>query len=127
MHKFRSNKTLLKLRLGSFLFILLFFCLALLVPAVVWEVILQPGNGLQYTITVLAATFVSALGYLLIGSGVRCPLCHGPVIGKPSCARNHRAARMLGSYRLAVATRVLFLGCFRCPCCGEPCKCEARY
>jgi hypothetical protein len=61
-----------------------------------------------------------------VGSGVRCPLCHGPLIGKPGFNRNRKASRMLGSYRLAVAARVLFLGRFRCPCCGEPCKCESR-
>lgn len=127
MHKFRSSKTLFKLRIGSFLFVVLFSCLAVLVPAVIWEIVLHPGEFPRYTVAVLGTTLISGLGYLVIGWGVRCPLCHGPLIGKPGCSRSSKAPRMFGSYRLAVASRVLLLGRFRCPCCGEPCKCETRY
>ena len=126
MHRFRSRNTLFKLRLGSFFFILLILGLLGLIAAIVWEVILNHGDELLFTAIAVGVTLASGLAYLIIGFGVRCPLCHGPLIGKPGCSRNRKAARMFGSYRLAVATRVLVLGRFRCPCCGEPCKCEAR-
>ena len=126
MHRFRSSKALFRLRLGSFLFILLFVGLFLLIPAIIWGTILEHSDDLYYSGIILGITVLCGLGYLMIGSGVRCPLCHGPVIGKPGCSRNPRAARMFGSYRLGVASRVLLLGRFRCPCCGEACKCDTR-
>jgi hypothetical protein len=126
MHRFRSSKSLFRLRLGSFFFLLLLVGLVALLAAVIWEAVLRHGEEFRFTIIALGITAISGLGYLVIGSGVRCPLCHGPLIGKPGCSRNRKAARMLGSYRLAVAARVLLLGRFRCPCCGEPCQCETR-
>ncbi len=126
MHKFRSGKTLFRLRLGSLLFILSFVCLALMVPALIWEILLHSGQNLQHTIGALASTVGCGLGYLMVGWSVRCPLCHGPLIGKTGCSRSSKAPKMFGSYRLAVAIRVILLGRFRCPCCGEPCKCETR-
>ncbi|MEP4076928.1 hypothetical protein [Haloferula sp.] len=126
MHRFRSSKALFRLKLGSLFFILLFVSLALLIPAVIWGTVLNHSDDLLYAEIALGAAVVCGLGYLMVGSGVRCPLCHGPLIGKPNCSRNRKAARMLGSHRLAVASRVLTIGCFRCPCCGEPCKCDVR-
>jgi hypothetical protein len=72
----------------------------------------------------LACAVVSGILYLMTGAGVRCPLCHGPVLRRPGYARNQKATRLLGSYRLKVALKVLLVGRFRCPCCGEPCKCQ---
>ena len=126
MHRFRSSKALFRLRLGSFLFILLFVSLAFLIPAVVWGTFLQHSSDLHYASIALGVAVISGLGYMMFGSGVRCPLCHGPLIGKSGASRSQKAARLLGSYRLAVASRVILLGRFRCPYCGEPCKCDTR-
>jgi hypothetical protein len=112
--------------LGSFFFVLLVLSAVLLVPAVIWGTVLDHKEDLYFAGIALGVAVFSGFGYLLVGAGVRCPLCHGPLIANPKCSRNRKASRTLGSYRLGVASRVLLLGKFRCPCCGEPCKCEAR-
>lgn len=96
----------------------------LLIPAVFYGTFLPEKNGMTVAAILLASAVVSGILYLMTGAGVRCPLCHGPVLGRPGCSRNQKATRLLGSYRLDVALKVLLLGRFRCPCCGEPCKCQ---
>ena len=126
MHRFGSSRALFRLRLGSFFFILLYIGMWLLIPAVLWGTVLGHREDLYYSAIIIGVILVSGLGYLIIGSGVRCPLCHGPVIGKPGFSRNKKAVRTIGSYRLNVALRVLLIGRYRCPCCGEPCQCKTR-
>lgn len=126
MHSFRSTRSLARLRIGSFFYLLFIVTFVLILPAILWEKLLGRPYGLIAAAALTAACILSALIYLLVGSNVRCPLCHGPLLGNPRCSRNRNAQRTFGSYRLAVACRVMFLGRFRCPCCGEACRCQAR-
>lgn len=62
----------------------------------------------------------------LISSRARCPLCMIPPLHPKSCQKNKRARRLFGSYRLHVATHVLFFDYFQCPYCGEATKISLR-
>jgi hypothetical protein len=79
------------------------------------------------------------LGSILIGTAIvilivqwisaaraRCPLCLTPSLSKKSCSKNRGAQRFLGSYRLKVATSIIFTNSFRCPYCNEPTVLEVR-
>ncbi len=59
--------------------------------------------------------------YWLAALGVHCPLCRARLLIAHGCARSPKAARLLGSHRLAVALAALTGRSFRCPYCGEPC------
>jgi DNA-directed RNA polymerase subunit RPC12/RpoP len=67
----------------------------------------------------------SLISYFLewgLSSRARCPLCMIPPLHPKRCQKNRRAKRLLGSYRLQVATSVLFRDHFHCPYCGEATK-----
>ena len=81
-------------------------------------------------------TFVG-LGLLLLGiilalvqwgsaARARCPLCLTPSLTNKACSRHRNAKKLLGSYRLRVASSITFKGNFRCPYCGEPTVMEVR-
>ncbi|MGB6219451.1 hypothetical protein [Haloferula sp.] len=108
------------------MFLLFTLSVVLLIPAILWATVLDHREDLYLSGVFLGIAIPSGLIYLMVGSGIRCPLCHGPLIANPRCSRNRKASRLLGSYRLAVTSRVLLFGRFRCPCCGEPCICDAR-
>ncbi|MEM1082854.1 MAG: hypothetical protein AAGI48_01935 [Verrucomicrobiota bacterium] len=93
-------------------------------PAVVYGTVFGGDDGLLIAAFLLVSAALSGILYLMVGSGVRCPLCHGPVLGRRSCVHSQKARKMFGSYRLGVASRVLLVGHFRCPYCGEACKCQ---
>lgn len=49
-----------------------------------------------------------------------------PPLHPKRCQKNRRARRLLGSYRLRVATGVLLRDRFLCPYCGEATKMAVR-
>ncbi len=61
-----------------------------------------------------------------LSSRARCPLCMIPPLHPKRCQKNRRARRLLGSYRLRVATSVMFQNHFQCPYCGEATKIAVR-
>lgn len=122
LHRFATRSLLVRLRLAC-LFLILFATSCFLVPAaVVWGTVLHDPRGLQASMILLPAAFISGLLYLMIGSGVRCPLCRGVVLkrlgGTPT---NSKARKIFGSHRLAIILGAFFAGHYRCMHCGEPC------
>jgi hypothetical protein len=69
------------------------------------------------------------LAYLiewLLSARARCPLCMISPLHPKGCQKNRRVKRLFGSYRLRVATNVLFRDFFQCPYCGEATKIAVR-
>jgi hypothetical protein len=69
------------------------------------------------------------LAYLfewLMSARARCPLCTISPLHPKGCQKNRRVKRLFGSYRLLVATNVLFRDFFQCPYCGEATKIAVR-
>ena len=64
---------------------------------------------------------VSVIVFFLKGASMRCPLCLNPVWVGRKCQKHSKVKPALGmSYRLGIATAVIFKGYYRCPYCGEP-------
>jgi len=69
----------------------------------------------------VVAWVISVSAFFFRGSSLKCPLCMSPVWGKRMCQKHSKAKRALGvSYRLGIATSVIFKNRYRCPYCGEP-------
>ena len=62
----------------------------------------------------------------LLSARARCPLCMISPLHPKGCQKNRRVKRLFGSYRLLVATNVLFRDYFQCPYCGEATKIALR-
>lgn len=126
MHRLPSNSSIFRFRCSSLLLWLSVLCFlsGLVVMALGfvhsrdWQVLL----GGQLVGSGLAAY---ALEWVL-SSRARCPLCMIPPLHPKRCQKNRRARRLLGSYRLQVATSVLFRDHFHCPYCGEATKIALR-
>jgi hypothetical protein len=84
------------------------------------DIILLSGMVLMFI------TVALVIAQWLVAARTHCPLCITPVLASKNCSRHRSARRLLGSYRLRVATSVLFTGTFRCPYCGESTILEAR-
>ena len=73
----------------------------------------------------IVAWVISVAAFFFRGSSLKCPLCMSPVWGKRMCQKHTKAKRALGvSYRLGIATSVVFRNRYRCPYCGEPFRAE---
>lgn len=122
MHRFANKFVLFRLRLAALLYLLFFFsCLGL--PFVVgWGILFNDSRGLQASFVLLPTAFLSGILFLMVSSGVRCPLCRGQVLRRHGAtAVNSKARPLFGSYRLRVICGLFFAGQFRCFHCGEPC------
>lgn len=126
MHRLPSRSSVFRFRISS-----IFLWLAVLA---------LPGGFALIVIGMLYAEEEDVVvGAMVVASGVllymvqwfvsvrgRCPLCMTPPLHPKKCQKNHRAGRLFGSYRLKVATSVIFLNHFQCPYCGEETKLAAR-
>lgn len=126
MHRLPSHSALIRFRLAAYLM-------------VIGTIVLLSGIGLLGYSIFISHRAHTILGSLLIGAGVflmiiqwitaaraRCPLCLTPALAKKSCSKNRNAKRLLGSYRLRVASSIIFRNQFRCPYCNEPTALEVR-
>lgn len=123
MHRFHSRRSLIRLRFGSLLYLLFSFSIIALFPAIIWVVFLDHKEDQLLPLIILGTAMISGIICLIVSTGVRCPLCHGPLLSNPGCSRSNKARKIFGSHRLGVAVYVLLFKHFRCPCCGEPCRC----
>lgn len=58
------------------------------------------------------------IAQFLMFTPCRCPLCLGAVFARSRCLPHRKAARLLGSYRLATSVGILLKGRFKCVYCG---------
>ena len=63
---------------------------------------------------------------VLYAPSCQCPLCRVPVLSGQGCSKSAKSKTFLGSYRLRVASDILFHNQFRCPYCNEPTKMKSR-
>ena len=78
-------------------------------------------NLVYWGVLGIAVWVISMGAFFARGSSLKCPLCMNPVWGKRMCQKHSKAKRALGlSYRLGIATSVVFKNRYRCPYCGEP-------
>jgi hypothetical protein len=126
MHRFPSNWSVSRFRFAAMLFLLRSLLPLAGLPLLVWYFVTNDRMWLWMSIGMFASFPVLALIQWAAASKVRCPLCMVPPLVSRGCAKNRRARRLFGSYRLRVAVSALALGSFRCPYCGEPTQMKAR-
>jgi len=120
MHHQRSTYSLRLLRRGAyhFLFNLVLGIAAL--SAVAYSTFYNNESWLYTSLGLLGFWILSLIVFYVKGSALRCSLCMAPLWSSRKCQKHKNAKKALGSYRLPVATSVLFKGHYRCPYCGEP-------
>jgi cytochrome bd-type quinol oxidase subunit 1 len=126
MHRFQSPSTIARFRYTSLL-LCFKYIVAPVALALLGYSIFQHNRDLTYLAIGLGglAVLVAILQWI-VGAKTRCPLCMTPVMAANGCSKNRKARKLLGSYRLRVATSVVFKGWFRCPYCNEPSVLETR-
>ena len=119
MHRFPTDSLVFRCHVAAVLFVIR--CVVPLVglPMLLWGMFVDDRGYLMWGLILTLAFPVMAVVHWIVAARVRCPLCFMPPLVNRSCVRNHKAKRLLGSYRLMVAYSVLFVGSFRCPYCGE--------
>lgn len=125
-HQFRSGRSVVKLWLGSAFLVLFLAAIPITLGIGIYVLLFSEQEWMVRLLIMLGATTVLGFLSLVFGHGAICPLCRGRLLHLGRSSRNSRAKTSFGSYRLGVATRVLTGRTFRCPHCGEPCRCESR-
>lgn len=126
MHRLPSNSSIFRFRCSSLLLWIsvISFSSGLVVMALgffhSWHADVLLGGKL------VASGLVAYVLEWILSSRARCPLCMSPPLHPKRCQKNRRARRLLGSYRLRVATSVMFRNHFQCPYCGEATKVAVR-
>lgn len=76
---------------------------------------------IYWGVAAVIAWVISVGVFCFRGYSLKCSLCMNPVWGKRMCQKHSKAKPALGmSYRLGIATTVVFKNRYRCPYCGEP-------
>jgi hypothetical protein len=85
----------------------------------VYSAIIHDHVPVWSAVILIAFTAMVILLQWIMASRTNCPLCVTPVLANKSCSKNRHARQLFGSYRMRVATTILFRNLFRCPYCGE--------
>lgn len=126
MHRLPSRTTVLRFRISAiFLWLAVLAFPGGLVLLVLGMVYAEKADVIAGALVVGAGLILYIVQWFVSVRG-RCPLCMTPPLHPKKCQKNHRAGRLFGSYRLKVATSVIFLNHFQCPYCGEETKIVAR-
>lgn len=126
MHRLPSKSSILRFRLAA---LLLWFNLLLAlatVAAFVHAFMERHRDEVIIAIGVMGLYLLSVCLQWLLATKTKCPLCITPVLAAKACSKNKKARRLFGSYRLRVATNLLFRNYFRCPYCSEPTQLTVR-
>ncbi len=116
----------MKFRIASLLLWLKLFVLMAAIGTLGYATYLRDGHFVKLAIAGFLLTAILSVVQWLVALGTKCPLCITPVLAPKHCSKNKKAKTFLGSYRLRVATSVLFRNYFRCPYCSEPTTLEVR-
>lgn len=120
MHRLPDIRTLRRFRVSAVLLLakwLVVPCaIGILAYGLVWHQTWRIWLGLG----LVGLTVVLGIWQRLAAASCRCPLCLGRPLSGSGASRNRKAQRLLGSYRLRVASSIIFRKSFRCPYCGEP-------
>lgn len=121
MHRQQSIESLRSLKLGAchFMFNILMAIVGL--ACVIAGLIVQENEWLWTGAAITAIWLLSIALFFIMSYSWTCPLCMGRLWVRTGCRRHRKAHQALGvSYRLGIATAVVFRRAYRCPYCGEP-------
>jgi cytochrome bd-type quinol oxidase subunit 1 len=117
---------IVRFQIVSVLIFIKIFMIAWSLGVILYAIYESNKELLLYGLAMIASTLIVAISQWILAARTRCPLCLTPVLAHKSCSKNRNARPLMGSYRLRVATAVLFKGWFRCPYCNEPSALKVR-
>lgn len=126
MHRYRSIRPIIWLKISTLLYLFSHFYTFALIGFAFYAIL---HDSREIMLQLLYGIILYALCwflYLWTSSLTNCPLCRSGPMSSKGCAKHRNAKSMLGSYRLMVALSVLFLRRFRCPYCGESTALEVK-
>lgn len=116
----------MRFRVAALLLWLNLFLFLATIAAFVHAFVERTREHVAIAIGVMVLYLVSVCIQWVIAMQTKCPLCITPVLAAKNCSKNKKAKRFFGSYRLRVATSLLFRNYFRCPYCSEPTQLTVR-
>lgn len=126
MHRFPNKNVVARFRLTA----LLFCAKCLMAPAIsgllLYSLVTDDLKLTRLSMWLLIVTILIGIVQWMLAARTRCPLCLTPVLAASGCSKHRSARRLLGSYRLRVATGILFRDSFQCPYCHEPAAMQVR-
>lgn len=126
MHRLPSRKAIWRLRFAA----LLLWCsgLSFVGTLVCFALAFLERSRDQVEVAIISLISFAAISILqwLVALQTKCPLCMTPVLAAKTCAKNKKAKKFLGSYRLRVANSILLRNYFRCQYCSEPTELAIR-
>lgn len=126
MHRFPNLSSVSRFRFAALLFVIRSLLPVVGLPMMFWSMMIDDREWFWMAVWVLAAFPVVAIAQWIAAARVRCPLCMVQPLVSRGCAKNRKANRLFGSYRLRVACCALLFGNFRCQYCGEPTEMKVR-
>ena len=114
------------MRISAMSFLMLSLNFAATIPLVTMGFVHDDRELLLLALGLIGSGLVFLVIYRISGSSARCSLCSNPVLFSKRCSRNRNARRTMGSYRVRVATSIVFTNRFTCPYCGERTLCKAK-
>lgn len=126
MHRLPSRSALVRFRLSAWFFILGLLVIPAGIAYLGWAAFSHDQKHILFSSGVIGVGVVFVILQWISASRARCPLCLTPSMAKKNCSKNRNARRLLGSYRLRVASSIILKGSFRCPYCNEPTALEVR-
>lgn len=126
MHRLPSTSSILRFRVAALLLWLNVLLTLATVVAFVHAFRERHWDEVVIALGVMGLSLLSVCIQWLFAMKTKCPLCMTPVLAAKNCSKNKKARRLFGSYRLRVATSILFRNCFRCPYCSEPTQLTVR-
>lgn len=126
MHRLPSQSAVVRFRLTAYLLVAATLLILGSVAFFAYSLFLNHQDHLILAASLIGVGVVILIIHWISAARARCPLCLTPSLAKKSCSKNRGAQRFLGSYRLKVATSIIFTNSFRCPYCNEPTVLEVR-
>ncbi len=119
MHNLRSKNTIRRFKFAALLSCMKVALIPIVIGMIIYSLINLDPYWVSVTAGLVAFTLLISVLLWFFSIDVRCPLCMTPFMAKPGCAKHRRARTYMGSYRIPVATGILFKSRFTCPYCNE--------
>jgi predicted RNA-binding Zn-ribbon protein involved in translation (DUF1610 family) len=126
MHSFRTKRHIFWLKVSALHFVILILVACAVVVFAFLAFLHVDGKFMTWSLIGMVGCVWVGLVYRLAAGITKCPLCQSEPMVSKKCRKHRDAVKLMGSYRLMVASTTLLLNRFRCPYCGESSRCRVR-
>ena len=126
MHRLPSQSSVTRFRLAAYLYVLFILLVIAGASYLGWALLNNHPQHVIFAASSIGGAVAVFIFHWITASRVRCPLCLVPSMARKNCSKNRNAKRLMGSYRLKVASSIILHNNFRCPYCNEPTVLEVR-